>query len=256
MRFKIVLQTGTSRKSTLPASYLYELSGWIYKILALADPLYSNWLHSEGYLNGRSKSFKFFTFSRLNICHDLNKDGHIELNTQETDFCISFLPSEANDAFIRGVFLNQDLMLGRREAYSYFRVVRIEAMPEFTSALSGSFKTLSPIFVALKEENNNKKFLRPTDERYGHSLVKNLCEKYSTLTGKPYPIPEFDFSILNKPIRNTVDIKSETPNHYRLIAWDYSFTLKAPAELIEIGYKTGFGQQNSMGLGCVEMVHG
>ena len=37
----------------------------------------------------------------------------------------------------------------------------------------------------------------------------------------------------------------------KLIGYQFDFFLDAPAELIRIGYYTGFGEKNSVGFGCV-----
>ncbi|RLD54679.1 MAG: CRISPR-associated endoribonuclease Cas6, partial [Bacteroidetes bacterium] len=34
----------------------------------------------------------------------------------------------------------------------------------------------------------------------------------------------------------------------------YKFKIKAPKELLRLGYYAGFGEKNSMGFGCCEVV--
>jgi CRISPR-associated endoribonuclease Cas6 len=58
--------------------------------------------------------------------------------------------------------------------------------------------------------------------------------------------------ILNTPRSKLVVIKANTTQETKVRGFTYDFEITAPAELIEIGYKAGFGEKNSMGFGFGE----
>ncbi len=50
MRFKLHIEVIPSLYGNkLPINYQYELSAWIYKVIALGDESYARWLHENGF---------------------------------------------------------------------------------------------------------------------------------------------------------------------------------------------------------------
>jgi signal transduction histidine kinase len=65
MRFKINLAIDSRTfGNRLPINYQYELSAWIYKIIACGDEQYAAWLHENGF-SEKHRNFKMFVFSNL-----------------------------------------------------------------------------------------------------------------------------------------------------------------------------------------------
>ena len=64
---------------------------------------------------------------------------------------------------------------------------------------------------------------------------------------------DFDFKLLSAPKQKLVTIKPYTDNETKVRGFVYSFRLKAPVALQELGYYAGFGEKNSMGFGCGEV---
>lgn len=67
MRFRLHIEVIPSLYGNkLPINYQYELSAWIYKVIALGDESYARWLHENGFSH-KHKKMKMFTFSNLYI---------------------------------------------------------------------------------------------------------------------------------------------------------------------------------------------
>jgi CRISPR/Cas system endoribonuclease Cas6 (RAMP superfamily) len=49
MRFTVTLNLTDTRLNILPINYQYEFSAWIYHTIHNVDPVFSEWLHREGF---------------------------------------------------------------------------------------------------------------------------------------------------------------------------------------------------------------
>lgn len=103
-------------------------------------------------------------------------------------------------------------------------------------------------------------YLFPGDNGYEELLNQNLMHKYETLFGKPYQGETLKFCFLEtkgKSVKQFTVFKkgldgSVNPIHIKGTL--QPFTVTGPKELIRIGLECGFGQNNSMGCGYVEVV--
>ena len=102
-------------------------------------------------------------------------------------------------------------------------------------------------------------YLFPGDNGYEELLNQNLVHKYETLFGKPYQGETLKFYFLEtkgKTVKQFTVFKkgldgSVHPIHIKGTL--QPFTVTGPKELIKIGLECGFGQNNSMGCGYVEI---
>jgi CRISPR-associated endoribonuclease Cas6 len=62
------------------------------------------------------------------------------------------------------------------------------------------------------------------------------------------------FRLLSAPKEKKIIIKAGTPEETKVRAYLFDFELQAPVPLLEFGYDAGFGEKNSTGFGCVEVV--
>ncbi|MEM4509071.1 MAG: CRISPR-associated endoribonuclease Cas6, partial [Archaeoglobaceae archaeon] len=109
------------------------------------------------------------------------------------------------------------------------------------------FVTLSPINVS-KAENGKAVDLYPTQREFYEVLKQNLIKKYVLLHGKEPESREVEFKPISfKPKR--IKIKDTWHRCVEMV-----FEAKGNPELLEIGYKAGFGAKNSMGFGMVKVV--
>ncbi|MFP4449291.1 MAG: CRISPR-associated endoribonuclease Cas6 [Bacteroidales bacterium] len=272
MRFKLILETNTNNNGNLlPLNYQYELSSWIYKTLNYGNQEFADWLHQEGYTNDY-KNFKLFTFSNLLIDKYEIKSDRMKINSRENALIVSFYPINSLEYFVTGLFNNQQFTIGDKKTRAAFTIKTVEKLsePEFKSTME--FKTLSPVLISYKNSENQKyaEYKHPEDDNYSDLLIKNLVEKYNAFykaEANPFGVPnpervkpletanlDYELKTLTKPKSRLITIKSGTKQESKLRGYLYKFQIKAPAELIRLGYYAGFGEKNSLGFGCGEIV--
>jgi CRISPR-associated endoribonuclease Cas6 len=273
MRFKLTLESPFQQQNLLPLNYQYELSSWIYRTLNYGSEEFAEWLHREGYKNDY-KNFKLFTFSNLIIPKYQIKGDRMQIDSRINELFVSFYPIESLEYFVSGLFKNQQFNIGDKKTKAAFTVNNVEKLPEQEFNSTMEFKALSPILISYKNTENQKyaEYKHPEDKNYGDLLVKNLVEKYNAFyatetnpaspaadrTGRVEPMDpdnlDYEFTPLSKPKSRLITIKSGTKQESKLRGYLYKFHLKAPAELIRLGYYAGFGEKNSLGFGCGEIV--
>ncbi|MCU0440680.1 MAG: CRISPR-associated endoribonuclease Cas6 [Raineya sp.] len=256
MRFKITLSVDSKTKKYLPFNYQYELSSWIYKVIHQADEEYSYFLHQNGYQTDR-KTFKLFCFSNFYIPKFKITTQAIELDCSEISFYITFYLDRASEKFVMGLFKNQKGGIGNKEHHLDFIVSYIEAKPFVWSGETLYLKTISPLVVGKKNEHNHDDYLPPNHSDFKDLFLNNLMDKYKAteqdipLSWQDYP---FDLQI-HEPIKSKlITIKSNTEKPTQVKGYMFSFHLKAPKELLEVGLLAGFGKMNAQGFGACEMV--
>lgn len=256
MRFKLTLELTDKTKNVLPVNYQYELSGWIYKVIHQGNPLFSEWLHNNGFMNEK-KQFRLFTFSRLSIPKLKLQDDRLIIQSPVMRVIISMLPPISMQNFITGIFADQEFVLGDSISQVPLKVVLIEALPEPVFNDTAIFNSLSPVIISHKGiQNRYAQYLVPGSPLYKELFQKNLNEKWLAYYKVPFqlkdPVPGFE--LLSEPKKNGVIIKAGTAEQSKIIGYSYKFRLSLPAELIRFGYYTGFGEKNSLGFGCGEML--
>ena len=256
MRFKINLEIAETQNRILPINYQYEVAGWIYKTLEKGNKEYTSWLHTNGFAQG-SKQFRLFTFSHFEVVKKKIMGDRIQINDPIISLQLSFLPEKSTEEFIKGVFAEQQFVLGDSKSRVKFRVNAIELIPNPVFTNNMVFETLSPLAVAIKNDEGKPQFIEPSDSRMGQALHKNLCQKYLAFYSKEFPqsaAHEPIFELLGEHRKRGITIKAGTPQQTKVIGYTYRFALTAPIELLKIGYEAGFGEKNSMGFGCVGVV--
>jgi CRISPR-associated endoribonuclease Cas6 len=264
MRIKLTFNTLTHGISIVPVNYQYPLSAWIYHTLAEGDHEFSTFLHDSGFTLG-AKAFKFFTFSQLNFpAKGFKVEGdRLHILTGQCNLIVSFLLPMAMENFIKGLFKNQRFSIGDKISQTDFVVNSVEVLPEPTFDGEAVFTTTSAVMVGKRVENfKSATYLHPGDAGYEQHLADNLINKYTTaLAYGLVPAerellqqdPEIAFKLLNTPRMRGITIKDHTPEKTQIKGYTFDFSIKAPAPLLHIGYVCGFGEKNSLGMGCVEL---
>lgn len=263
MRFKIHL--GVARGSVLPINYQYPISSWIYKSINRADSEFAKFLHEKGYTGPKEgKPFKFFTFSKLVIPKREIFEDRLIIKCPVIYFEVSFLIEEAVEKFITGIFQNQYFGIGDKKSNVDFEVMGIEARPISIESDEVKVTTHSPIVVCQPEHLNGKlraKYLSPLDSNYKKYFLRNLIRKtenYCAFTGNsidPKWSNVLDWELLNSKVKSRMEtIKADTPQQTKVRGYEYNFKIKAPKSIIEIGLASGFGEKNSLGFGCADII--
>lgn len=257
MRFALTLGIDKrERGNIIPLNYQYELSSWIYKVLNEGDPIFSAWLHSQGYKT-HDRPFRLFTFSNLFIeSFRINKD-RMSINSDKTSLIISFLPNEAITPFILGLFKDRHLVIGDKQSQVAFNVTAVESLPPITFREEMTFKTISPLFVDdIDHETGHKNYLSPESSNYSTLIHNNLLEKYRAFYKRDPDDawPETKIEVIGTSKSKKITIKAGTDQSTELKAYLFTFHIKGSKELLEVGYYGGFGRENSQGFGCVEEI--
>lgn len=210
--------------------------------------------------------------------------GFIGLNGFHFSHPLSFQIASPVNQFIQhlieGIFKEgQEIKLGR-ESLQVYLVETLYDPLAFNSAIRNPQSEIclkpleSPIFIKKPMPKGERdKYLFPGDEDYEELLNQNLIHKYETLYGKPYkgePL-RFGFKIPQSSISSPLTGEGQGEGAKTKLVKSFKifkngkitgeikgtllpFTVSGSEELIRIGLDCGFGQNNSMGCGYVEVV--
>jgi CRISPR-associated endoribonuclease Cas6 len=262
MRFRLNLEVSVGN-CILPINYQYELSSWIFHTIYSSDNDFARWLHNTGYTN-QNRKFKLFTFSRLMPeKYSITRDRLI-IESRNIAMILSFHVPKTVEHFITGLFRNQELKLGDSISSGDFRVQKIEKQPEVSFSTQMKFRAISPVIISQNIENEKyARYLSPEDASYPELFYNNLISKYVAWAGMlmpeygkdPYSTDqEFGFSVLGGIRQKLIRIKAGKADETFLKGFEFDFNLTAPVELMRIGYYGGFGEKNSLGFGCCEVL--
>ena len=252
-------------KRVLPVNYQYPLSAWIYKTISHGNHEFARFLHERGFDAG-NRSYKLFTFSWFKFVERgfrIEGDRLMLLN-DNFSFDISFLAPAAMQHFVAGLFSEQSFTLGDKQSQVPLRVKSIEAMPLPGFAAVMRYRATSPILVStLTADARHATYLSPEDPQFGKLMTDNLQHKFfaAVNAGLIDSKLEFDdestpgFRLLSEPRSKVMLIKANSPQQTRIRAYLFDFELRIHPVLQQIGYLSGFGEKNSLGLGGVEVIN-
>lgn len=262
MRFKIIFNI-TNPQKLLPVDYQYSMAAWIYKVIAGADEAYGAFLHKSGYRT-ENKNFKFFCFSPLDLRpFRINRErGLFELENTKTECQVSFIAERAAESYIKGIFKNQQCFIGDKYYGLDLEVISVEVMPQPVFMENMRYRALSPVCLSLAEPGRHARYLDPREEIYSKYFSRNLLEKARSMVMNDVSCslrpeegePGIRVNLLSVPRSKLVTIKPGRPEETRVRCFLYDFGLTAPPEFQEIAYYGGFGEKNSMGFGCGEVI--
>lgn len=260
MRFKIYLRQ-KKEGQLIPYNYQYYISSFIYDTISRADRHFAGWLHDEAYTNG-NKKFKLFTFSKLNIPRFEQEGNHLKIASSDVYLTLTMLIDKIAEKVVAGLFEEQKLTIFNGDVRADFHIKFIEQIPEPAFTETMYLRTISPVLLKKKETTGgNEKviFLRPDDEDYLQYLRTNLEAKYKVSSQQADSVAINNgtiesFKVLNGYKASLIKIKEGKPDEVMLKAYNYHFEIKGSPELIRIGYQSGFGINNSLGFGCVEVL--
>lgn len=258
---RILLTLQQLGNQVLPVDYRYYLSAWIYRTIWQSNRKFAAWLHDQGYDN-EHKRFKLFCYGDIlqrGTTLTANKTGVI-FRGNEAQWILSFYVDEMVKHLVKGVFLNQQIEIAGMGHKAQFRVSSVDLLPRPDFREQMTYRTLSPVMIrASRNEDKGADHLGPTDERYGRLLINNLVAKYQAYHHKdPEGVLMADTSFGLVPGRIRTKKHSIYREGHRPVenkGFHYSFTLRAPVALQEMGYYAGFGNSNSsLGFGLTEIL--
>ena len=254
---RLLLTLHHRRNQVLPINYQYLISAWVYQTLSNADEKYATQLHQHGYDFG-GKQYKLFTFSGLHPrWFDINKKAKTFILSQApTRLELSFHIDEAIQHFVIGLFKDQQFSLSSGSFHADFEVSGIQILPKPVFHNSMQFRLMTPLCISRKVEGTKHAvFQSPENEGYVELLLKNLLRKqqatFQQTVGVAQNTVEIDFpysfELLTKPKSKLFTIKG-----IQIRGFLFDFEIRAPAELLTLGFFAGFGEKNSsLGMGMV-----
>ena len=260
---RITLELRHSKRTvTLPINNSHLISSLIYNIVDKSSSEYAERLHEQGY-RLQNKAFKLFTFSLLYpgsqhkwVMHENRTMSSAEPLLQVT---VSSPKEEFIEHLVIGLLKEPFVRIGKER----FRVetVRKLDLPELSDDMR--FVMLSPLVCSTKREPEQyPQYLFPGDDHFERVLFENLCRKYQLLHGREFLCnnDQFNFEIdqayverLNGKVQKLIALKEGQSDETMVKGTLAPFRLKAPKELIEVGYECGFGEKNSQGFGMVKV---
>lgn len=255
MRLKLILEQIESSQE-IPINYQYFLSSFIYRTIETSNNDYSKWLHDKGFLLGK-KTFKFFTFSMLNIPERRIENNVIHVLSHRIDFVLSMLSLESMNNLIIGMFEKSRMKIKDAD----FRIRYAEKIPEPFYEDEMKFKTLSPVVISKRVEYDGKiseRYMKPDEDDYPEYIKKNLEEKYLTYCSN-FGIKVSDkglesFELMNLEKQKLITIRAGTSSETRVKAFTMTFKLRGNPDIMRVGYEAGIGKLCSQGFGCVRVI--
>jgi CRISPR-associated endoribonuclease Cas6 len=253
---RLLLTLRHEHPAYLPINYQYPISSWIYRTLARADQDFATWLHERGY-GFAGKHYKLFTFGALRPkrYRTFRHNDRLELSQGPTELVLSFYLDEAVQHFVMGLFTDQRFNLGDSHSATRFEVMSVEVLPRPKFEPGARFRLLTPVCLSVEMPGEPyPRYRHPEEEGYGMAFVEHLWRKYQAAAAHTggataFELETMNWRLLSEPRSRLLDIKG-----IKVRGYTYDFALRAPVELIGLGYYAGFGEKNSglgMGLAAI-----
>jgi len=270
MRIKIEL-SNNEPELTLPVDDNDLIVGLIYNILRNSSPRYAFFLHNEGYAilnkDGNTKNFKLFTYSPF--CFKgrnslpVSGDGTIVTKEQQLHLFISSSKDVFMEHFTDGCKITPQLLIyNSSNKQQTLEIKKVKKLEPLVISNDMRFVMLSPIICSRNNSDGKPDYLFPWDMEFEEVLYMNLCDKYQAIHGKPFGLSsdkfrlELDHDYIERKkssVQKLVTLKKGQKDETKIKGTFAPFRLKAPRELMEIGYECGFGEKNAMGFGMVKV---
>lgn len=259
MRFKLKLEFKGEPPFVMPVSYQFDLSECIDKIIHFGSDKFSKWLETNGYLD-EQKRFNFFNFSNLRLWDSTQEGDRLSAINPDAEILISLFTADSAKPLFIELFKDKELRFGDKNNKVSLIVKDVEEVPDPEFDNSVDFKVISPLIITDGESNNKVKYLSPEDKNFEKQFFKHLLSKYAEYVKMGLASPlNSDFSKLkfvckSKPVSRITSVRINNSKQTSIKGYLFYFNIYAPTELINLGYKTGFGENNNMGFGFCEVV--
>ena len=261
MRFKIDFRLLGDTPFSIPVNYQNEIYAWLHKMLHFQDKKFTQWLSGKKFLDNNGE-YKLFTFSDVFVSAHKVENQRIILESDTAELLLSFYAEKDIEPFILGIFKNQEFKIGDSKGKVTIKTENISVLdlPAFKSGEKIVFSCLSPMLIA-EPGKNNENFLSPDQKDFDKVFFKSLMFKYANLikyasgaSGAGLSgLNDLQFKLMGKPKPRSVKIKTDTPHQKSVKGYMFDFEVKAPRELMDIGYNAGFGELNHLGFGCCKI---
>jgi len=267
MILNLVLSVDTGKGSNLlPFNYQYPLSAAIYNIIKKGDTQYNYFLHHTGYGANR---LKLFTFSDI-IIRFICKGDRMLLQGKNALLKVCFHIDEAAGYFVKGLFMEERLVIGDQKSQVHFRIQEVEnylpLLPVNTinNMVNVVLEPISPMVVGSPNPNTSiTRFYSPYEKIFIERLLLGWIKKYKVVSGlndkdiesiKSRITIEVQFYD-SPPWEKTITIKDGLPSSHKIRGYiKFRLKITAPKAMVELALNSGLGLKNSMGMGCVQLI--
>jgi CRISPR-associated endoribonuclease Cas6 len=254
MRYKLTLKLVDPLCNILPVNYQFELGSWFYKLLNNRDSELYNYLVTTGYIK-QDEPFRNFVFSHLMVQDRKIEGDRLIIQSERIALIFSTIPDNFLIPLAMDIFQDVRFLLGDKISQVSLHVEKVELLPEPEFIDKMSFRTLSPLHLAVKiHGRKNELFLSPEHAEYAQFFYENLQRKYKILYGHDYPPQSLPgkFKLRSPVTQKGITLHSGTAGQIKLIGYQLRFRLQADPALLRSGYYLGFGEKNHLGFGCCE----
>lgn len=252
MRIKIVLsKLDRYQYYSIPIDVNYFVSVNLYKMFIEGNVEFANWLHSSGFEHD-GKSFKMFTFSRLNAPRAKLKGKYVVGKSNPYLYFSTIDLKGYMDSFIKGSLLTDHFFIANTD----FKIKNISLLEEPALKHSQLYKMISPTVVARGNPGATSTYLVP-DENNKKEIIErlslNLKRKYFVLHKTEYnDILQIEFVQGNQSkdyYTKLISIKNTYVKGFLTM-----IKITANPDMQKIAYQVGIGEKNSMGFGMLEII--
>ncbi|SNS16331.1 CRISPR-associated endoribonuclease Cas6 [Belliella buryatensis] len=258
MQFLIKLER-VSKANQFALNYQYELSAGIEGIFEQAD---FSILHS--FLGDESLGVRYipFTFSQLqfDLVESRDETGSFLHLGNEALLDLRILVDQSDVDYLQKLILGQRInFIYAQEAVEY-RILGVEVVPPPVFKGVMTYSAVTPVFLIDNLSTGGSEFIEPADARYCELFKNDLLKRFSKVIPELKELknldkfcPEIEFHPISKVEEEEIVFNMYQLELVHLKGYKYDFKLKASPLLQEFGYYAGFGAQNSLGFGCVNV---
>ena len=230
-------------------------------MLSTANKEFADMLHDNGYRLENGKTFKLFTFSRIQFPNHTWKiipgTDRMQIWARTARLTISFQLPEQSENFVIGLFKDQHAFIGDKVSGIDMDVEIMEVLnTNKTIRERTTLKAITPIVLGLNIDGlKNEQYVTPLHPEYKKVFLNNLIDKYRAAGNNKYTTKDIDFKITKLYPKTAMQvIKAGTDAETKVKAYYFDFEITAPEEIIEVGLNAGFGSMNALGFGFCEAI--
>lgn len=252
----------------MPFNYHYPLSTVIHSIIRKSDAKFASFFHDVGYGHG---NYKLFTFSDI-IIPFTSKGDRMLLLDKSGSFKVCFHVPQAAEHFIKGLFINENLIVSDQISQVSFRIVAVENCPlSITAApediISVMVQPISPLVVGGDRggiKGATYRFFSPYEMLFSERLIFSWLQKYKAISqDSDIQVENLRHHIKvemaffpNPPTERRIVIKDGRDNAQKVRGYTkFRMKITAPQKLIELALNSGLGIKNSVGMGCIQLIN-
>lgn len=258
---------GKKGQQLMPFNYHYPLSAAIHNLISKSDAKFASFFHNIGYGHER---YKLFTFSDI-VIPFTSKGDRMLLLGENGSFKICFHVPAVAEHFIRGLFINEQLVIGDKVSQVSFKIEDVENCPQLISAaaddiISVLVQPISPLVVGGRrvEKSTPSIYFSPYELLFADRLIFSWVQKYKAITpDSAVEIEQLRRQIKvelvffpNPPAERRITIKDGSDSAQKVRGYTkFRMKLTAPKKMIDLALNSGLGIKNSVGMGCIQLIN-